>query len=171
MRGRGLAWLAPLPLVAVGGAAAHAVVYRLAASPHAHAHGTHAPRWEVCAALCTAIALVALLVLRGSGAPVWLVALVPPGGFALQEQLSGAPHSGSLLLGLLLQIPVALAAVVLVRALLRTATALIRALQAEPRRRTPRIILRRPAWLALPPSAAALALGYGERGPPSLLPA
>jgi hypothetical protein len=184
---RGLAWLSPLPLVAVGGAAVHALAYRLASSPHGHEHGSAAAgRWYVCAALCGGIALLALggLALgsaRGGGrfgTPVWLVALVPPAGFAVQEQLGRVLHDGALpalpaqtsfALGLLLQIPVALLALLLVRALLRTAAVLVRALRPPVRSpRAPRATRRRPAWLLHLRPLPALALGYGERGPPRL---
>jgi hypothetical protein len=188
---RALAWLFPLPLVAAVGLAAHALGYRaVAASPagHAHsldpvAHGTGA--WYVCAALCGATALVALAGIalvsarRGTAlrAPLWLVALVPPLGFTAQEELGRLLHTGAslpveatFLFGLLLQIPVALLALLLVRALLRTAAVLVGSLSSrKPLRRATRITVARPGWLDLAPSFPALALGYGERGPPALL--
>lgn len=181
-------WLSPLPLVAAGSLAAHGLVYRLAA-PAAHDHAqpvSHAPiAWYACAALCGAIALVGLIAIAvwsvHRAAPVrppyWLVALVPPLGFAAQEQIGRVFHTGALttmpeasfVLGLLLQLPIALLALWLVRVVLTTAIAVICALGGEPRRRTARITTQRPVWTALVPSLPALALGYGERGPPALL--
>jgi hypothetical protein len=191
---RALAWLFPLPLVAAVGLAAHALGYRaVAAAPPGHAHsldGTAhgAGAWYVCAALCGATALVALAGIalvnarRGTAvrAPLWLVALVPPLGFTAQEELGRLLHTGALttlpveasfLFGLVLQIPVALLALLLVRALLATAAVLVGSLRyGKPHRHTTRITLARPAWLDLVPSFPALALGYGERGPPARLP-
>ncbi len=181
-------WLSPLPLIAAGSLAAHGLVYRLA-TPAGHDHVqpvSHAPiAWYACAALCGAIALVALIgiallsVRRGvrMRPPYWLVALVPPLGFAAQEQIGRVFHTGALttmpeasfVLGLLLQLPIALLALWLVRVVLATAIAVVRALDGfEPRRRAARITTQ-PAWTALVPSLPALALGYGERGPPALL--
>ena len=105
------------------------------------------------------------------------MALVPPLGFTAQEELGRLLHAGpalpleaTFLFGLLLQIPVALVALVVVRALLATAEVVVRSLRPpEPLRRAARIIGLRPAWLGPAPSYPALALGYGERGPPALL--
>ena len=70
----------------------------------------------------------------------------------------------------MLQIPVALLALLLVRTLLRTAVVLVGSLRSgKPPRHATRITFTRPAWLGLAPSFPALALGYGERGPPALL--
>ena len=185
---RALAWLFPLPLVAAVGLAAHALGYRaVAASPAGHAHSmTHGTgAWYVCAALCGVTALVALAGIalvsarRGTAlrAPLWLVALVPPLGFTAQEELGRLLHTGAalpveatFLFGLLLQIPVALLALLLVRALLATAAVLVGSLRSgKPHGHATRIPFARPAWLDLAPSFPALALGYGERGPPALL--
>lgn len=189
MTRRALAWLSPLPLIAAGSLAAHGLVYRLAA-PAGHDHGqqlSHAPiAWYACAALCGAIALVALtgiaLVSARRGVrmrpPYWLVLLVPPLGFAAQEQIGRFFHTGaptalpeiSFLLGLLLQLPVALLALWLVRLVLAAAILAVRALLgSEPQRRTARTTGQRPLWTVPVPSLPALALGYGERGPPALL--
>jgi hypothetical protein len=189
MTRRLLAWLSPLPLIAAGSLAAHGLVYRLAA-PAGHDHGqplSHTPiTWYACAALCGAIALVALIgialvsVHRGvrMRPPYWLVLLVPPLGFAAQEQIGRVFHADALttlpeasfVFGLLIQLPVALLALWLVRLVLAAAIVAVRALRgSEPRRPTARITRQRPAWSVLVPSLPALALGYGERGPPALL--
>jgi hypothetical protein len=186
MTRRALAWLSPLPLVAAGSLAAHGLVYRLA-GPGAHDHAqplAHPPiAWYACAALCGSIALVALAAIafasvrRGTAArtPYWLIALVPPLGFAAQEPLGGLLHAGplavetSFLLGLLLQVPIALLALLVVRLVLATAIGVVRALYSPEPRRVARTTRRRPAWTTLLPSPPALALGYGERGPPALL--
>jgi hypothetical protein len=188
---RALAWLSPLPVIAAVGLAVHTVAYRVAAPPpagHAHSVAAHgAGAWYVCAALCGATALVALTGIafvharRGTPlrAPLALVALVPPLGFTAQEELGRLVHTGaftalpveaSFLFGLLLQIPVALLALLLVRTLLATAAVLVRSLRSpEPLRRARRTTRQRFARLDLVPSVPALALGYGERGPPALL--
>ncbi len=189
MTRRALAWLSPLPLVAAGSLAAHGLVYRLAA-PAKHDHGqalAHAPiAWYTCAALCGAIAVAALVcialvsVRRGvrMRPPYWLILLVPPLGFAAQEQIGRLFHAGALttlpelsfVLGVALQLPVALLALWLVRLVLATAIVVVSALSgSEPRRATERTTRQRPAWTVLVPSVPALALGYGERGPPALL--
>ncbi len=189
MTRRGLAWLSPLPLIAAGSLAAHGLAYRLAA-PAGHDHAQPLPHtpiaWYACAALCGAIALAALIgialvsVHRGvrMGPPYWLVVLVPPLGFAAQEQIGRVFHTGALTappeasfaLGLLLQLPIAIMAAALVRLVFATAIVVVHALRgSEPRRPTLRITRQRPAWTVPVPSLPALALGYGERGPPALL--
>jgi hypothetical protein len=192
MERRRIAWLLSLALMAVGGLFAHMLAYYLVA-PHQHARGalmertghSYLEHWPLCVSVCAVViglALVASVVGRLCGGrplrvPVWLFALVPPLGFTVQEHLerlmySGAfPHAAALeptfAVGLLLQIPFALAAFLIARTLLALAVALVETLRAQPR---PRLVsldveLRRPN-VAVRPRASVLALGYGQRAPP-----
>jgi hypothetical protein len=150
-----------LPLAAVGCLAGHAAGYALVgASPRdARIHGYLglAPQFlAVCAAL-VALALALRLTGRLQGRPAaWPFALLPPLAFCAQELIerlaAGLPAHAVLepavLAGLAAQLPLALAAYLAARALLRCADAAARAL-------APRSAFAlRPALLPAPPSAA-----------------
>jgi len=146
------------------------------------AGGSH---WTICLAICGSIGVIALLaavlhrVATGSAArlPLWIFGLVPPVGFALQEHLEwligrgsvpyAAALGASLVVGILLQIPFALAAYVAARVLLALAGAIVEGLRARPR---VRLVPLPPAlrWCRPPagPRRPLLSLGYGQRGPP-----
>jgi hypothetical protein len=125
MARRLLAWAFVIPLAAAGVLAAHAVAYALTGTePGAvHAYLAHGP--QVVAVLAT-IGLVALALQqrdlgRGSFAGF---AVSAPLGFACQEHLERLVHTGELpwllttpafLVGLALQVPVALLCVVVAR--------------------------------------------------------
>ena len=187
-----IAWLACLALMALGSVFAHALAYKLAAPAHgSHARMNHPhdsgvfPHVEVCLAVCGAVALLVLAAslldrlrsTRALVAPLWVFALVPPLGFVLQEHLEHALQTGALpltafaeptfALGLVLQIPFALAAFGLARALLALAQALVERLRTSPRLRVvspePRLL---PARVAGLPLLSALASGHGQRAPP-----
>lgn len=191
MQRRRVAWLTSLTLMAVGGALAHALAYRLVAPTAVEAHGHSAaeihgylPHLRICLAICGAVALVALAAALFSrvraqavAAPLWLFALFPPVGFAVQEHLerlftTGAfPIAAALeptfLVGLVLQIPFALAAYLAARALIALAVAVARRLLADPRRCPQRCApAPRPAVRIALLRASVLALGHGQRGPP-----
>ena len=193
MARRRIAWVVSLALMAIGGLVAHALAYRLAASepaaPHSDAHAdVHAyfAVWPVCAAVCGAIILVSLTVSafaharagRSASPPLWLFALLPPIGFVVQEHAErlvatgGFPHAAALeptfALGLILQIPFALAAYFAARVLIALAVAVAQRLRGEPhgRRGACEPARPRPVWISAVP-ISALALGYGERAPPS----
>ena len=188
---RRLSWLVSAASVVLGWLAAHAVAYRLA-EPHAHerssllaetGHGYLALAPAI-VALCVVLALAGLGARvveshvagrRGRG-PRLLLGLLPPLAFVLQEHLERAIHTGVLspavvleptfLIGLLLQLPFAPAAILLARALLAGADVLGEALAATPR------VLRAPALavcLSEAPLAQrpALASGQAQRAPPS----
>lgn len=183
-RGR-LAWLVSVPLTAVGGYAAHAFAHSLVAPAGGHQH-VHAAggtsHWVVCAAAggAVALAVVAAGVLasfrtgRAATTPLWVFALVPPAGFLLQEQLGSAIGDGSafgpaLLIGLVLQVPLALALYALARALAHGAARLGRAGDVgHPRLRAPRTLARLALTAFAPHPLGPLALCDGERGPPRL---
>lgn len=192
MRGFRLAWVLAVALTAVGWLTAHELAYRLAV-PHPHSHHDllratgHAYLVEygsLVLALCglTAVFAVGGIVARGARgasetrASLGAFALLPPLGFALQEHLERLLASGSVgadvlvepafLVGLLLQLPFALAALACASALLLVAHTIVRALQRRPFLLRPTgARLLRPLGLD-PPRVAVLALGHGQRAPP-----
>jgi hypothetical protein len=109
----------------------------------------------------------------------WALALLPPVGFLIQEHVERLAVGGAFpahlvveprfLLGLLLQIPFALAALLCARFLLFAATRLVRGAAARPLHEAAAERLSfalRPC--ADPPRRSVLAAGYSERGPPSI---
>jgi hypothetical protein len=103
--------------------------------------------------------------------------LLPPAAFFAQEFVERLVHTGhaswtialqpAFLLGLALQLPFALAALLVAWMLDRAARAIGQALSAAP---APRFSLFVPApvGVAAAPRVAGLARGYGERAPPFL---
>lgn len=181
MRRQRLSWLLFVPLTAIGGLFAHVAVQAIAVSaqhgaqmPHSHIDLSH---WPLCAGVCGVVGLAGLALggARGGSArvPLWVFALVPPVGFVIQEQMfalsegAAAPPAGlGLALGLALQIPFALAAFLVARALLTFAATLVRSFRARPA-----VLVRAPAFLLEPlaaswPQPPAFVLGYGQRAPP-----
>jgi hypothetical protein len=186
--GNRLAWLLSLALAAAGGLAAHGLAYRLA-EPHAErrhellestGHGYLDP--TLIGSLCVTLTVLAFAgcvlagVRRHTRPPLWLFALAPPVGFALQEHAERMLHHDAFsagtvleptfLAGLLLQLPFALVALLLARALLVAAGVLARELGAPPRFR-----LAPDASLAVPtghwiPAAPTLVGARGQRAPP-----
>ena len=193
MRRRRLAWGLTLPLVAAGGLSAHAVAYKLVSSDHHAGSAAHTAlmHWRVCVSVCVALALVAALahaveLLRGAsgpGTPLWVFAVLPPGGFLVQEQVEHVLEYGGLsqtlfvepvfLVGLLLQIPFAAAAYLIARAVVTVAVKLICALGLGPGR--PRLAPTPPRFRLVPEPVLAvanpIALGHGQRAPPLLVAA
>jgi hypothetical protein len=151
------------------------------AGASAVAGGSHL---TMCVAICGSVALVALLaaaVHRARGArtarlPLWIFGLVPPVGFALQEHLEWAIGRGSvsyaaalgvsLAVGLVLQLPFALAAYVAARVLLAIAEAIVGRLRPCDHRVAPAAPIVRRFRPPSRPRLSVLALGYGQRGPP-----
>jgi hypothetical protein len=136
------------PVAAVGVLAAHAVAYRLTGTPtgSAHAYLEHGP--QVVAVLAT-VALLGLALQDRSltAASAWWFAPLAPIGFAAQEHLEGLAHTGhvpwllttpTFVVGLVLQIPVAVLCVLVVRRVTGTLTA-----------RQPRSASPNGAWLPL----------------------
>jgi hypothetical protein len=166
-------WLVVSPVVAAGVLTAHWLAYRLTSTPTDPFHGylEHAP--QVLLLLAAAGVFLAAVDARGRAPAPQAFPLVALATFVLQEHLERLVHGGGVpflltspafLLGLALQIPVALAAWLLARWLL--------AAVHEAQLRTPprvRIVLVR---LVDPISALAsidVVLRPG-RGPPGLLP-
>jgi hypothetical protein len=187
-----LAWLLVFALTVAGWISAHEIAYRLA-MPHPHVGGSDvAERGHAYLAfgslvlvLCLLIALVctAGLVARPDGLRppsrrlLLFVVLLPPLGFALQELVEGLLTTGTLpyeaasqptfLLGILLQLPFALAALTVARVLFAFARRLARSVGGGGRPRLVSLELSLPPAVdARPPRLPALAFGYGERGPP-----
>jgi hypothetical protein len=177
-----LSWLIFVPITAIGGLFAHVAVQAIAVPAH---HGAQMPHshidmahWPLCAAVCGVVGLAGLALggARGGPArvPLWVFALVPPVGFVIQEQMFAlsegavAPPAGiGLALGLALQIPFALAAFLVARALLTFAATFVRSLRARPT-----VLVRAPAFLLEPlaaswPQPRAFVLGHGQRAPPA----
>jgi hypothetical protein len=184
---RGLAWALTLPLVLLGTQAAHALAYDLV-YPQAHGRillstGHGYLTWlPLALALAGAVALAALCVTAADAArgrparalPAWAFALLPPATFAIQEALELSLHTGrfdarallapTFLPGLLLQLPLALAAYAAARLLLKTAEHVGRAF-AQPQ------VLCAFVQLLTAPTAApvyprAVVAGCSSRGPP-----
>jgi hypothetical protein len=173
---RALIWLLTLALTAAGVLVGHAVAYRLTGtgSEGVHEYLAHAP--QLVAVLVTLTLGALAFTSRAPGIRAWPFPALALMGFAGQEHLERLLHTGELpwlltrpvfLVGLALQLPVALCAWVLARRLLRAVT------EAAPRRVPPQL----PHWeLALPDLAAAsverpVALAADARGPPPLLQA
>lgn len=195
MERRQLAWLVSLPLMAVSSLLAHSASYLLV-SPHdderarvladtGHGYLAFGPLLVAAAVTLVLLGLAAVAIegARGRSRPrsaSWPFAVLPVLGFAVQEHLERLFHEGgfpslvalepTFLLGVLLQIPLAAAALLVARVLTGVAHTLGRTLVGEVKP------ARVPAPLALAPDGTALlspprlALGYAERAPPSLIP-
>jgi hypothetical protein len=189
---RGLtAWGTAVVLALIGTQVAHAVAYRVGTpdpgrreqllSATGHGYLAQAPL-----ALAIGFALLAVMLAtevraavgrNGTRPCAWVFLLVAPAVFTAQEHLERLAHDGQLPLGvvldrtfqtgLALQLPFALAAYVAARLLLSAVRRLGRLLGAPPRRRplAARLAIPRPDERS-PRRLPALALGYGERGPP-----
>jgi hypothetical protein len=135
------------------------------------------------AALAAAVAMTWILGrrrgLRRRGASPWVFFVLPPLGFSLQELMEraagaeAAPFRAAaeprFLLALALQLPFGLVALVVARVLLRVARRFVQALSGQ------RPVLLGRAFAVLGPLIACelpriptLALGYPQRGPPTL---
>jgi hypothetical protein len=144
VRGRAFAWLVTVPIALVGVALAHAVANA--------AFGSPAEAGELFASPASGSGLVPLLaavafalVLVGStgatrvGSVALPFAALPPVAFVALESFEALEHDAPLLgktfgLGLILQLPFALAGYLLARVLLRAAQALRRFVRARPPR-------------------------------------
>jgi hypothetical protein len=186
-------WLVTLPLAVAGTQLAHAIAYRLAV-PEANerAHELSATGHGYMAYLPLALAIGAVLVtyafvsevLRltrstkriAMGPQAWHFAIVAPALFACQEHFERLFHGGafpgdtaldaSFIVGLLLQLPFALAAYGLSRLLLQAARTFGDRLARRRHRRLSSAKTNWPSEGFITPRLAALALGYGSRGPP-----
>lgn len=178
MQNRRLPWLLSLPLMAAGCLGAHSAAYRLV-QPTAETDHGYLALAPVLLAIGVALGIVAALrsVLAGhtrAGVPAHLFALLPPLAFTLQEHLERALHGGGLetalepafLLGLGLQLPFALCALVVARSLFQVAEAAGALLSRRlPLPLRPPIV-RPPAFVVDAARVSALASPQTERAPP-----
>jgi hypothetical protein len=174
----------------VGLLAGHVLGYRLAFSdPHARAdalaHSGHSYFAYVPLALGVSLGvlLIGLSLQAAAGfrgefrraAMSPLIVLLPPSAFVTQEIVERIAHNGvvpwtlplqpAFLIGLALQLPFALAALVVAWLLDSAARAVGRAFSASPRLVFPSFVPP-PVRVVAAPRPAGLARGYGERAPP-----
>lgn len=192
--GSRLGWMLSVPLCIAGWLAAHALAYRVAepdGEQHAallertgHGYLEQAPfLLALCLTLLTiAVATTALSSGARARAPFGHC-LLPPVGFIVQEHMECLLVTGGIpvqtvleptfLVGLALQVPFAIVALLLARALLdwarRVGDGLIPRWRARSIALPPSVLPRLLAGIAHRPAVAVLALGYAQRGPPSLL--
>jgi hypothetical protein len=197
MVSRHVTWVVSLPLAVASWLGAHCLAYWLVSPGGEHRMGLHAEHGHAYLGYAPAIGLLGLAFvlagvvlcvgegLRGrrpSRPPLRLFALLPPVGFAVQEHLERLIGSGAVpydllveptfLVGLALQLPFALAALLLASALHSLALGLGAALARgvafpRPVRCAPPLLLPLPA----PPfflAPSVLALGHGQRAPPAI---
>jgi hypothetical protein len=188
---RGLSWVLAAPLLATGVVVGHTLGYRWAVSdPHARAHLLQDTGHGYFAYLPLLLGVGVTLVLAslvarfraaargegGTGSPPWLVATLPPVAFLAQELVERLLHTGhvhvsalgepAVLIGLALQLPLALIALGLARLLGDVADAIGAALAHH---LPPRLSLV-PAWVVVassPVRCSVATRGWTERGPPS----
>jgi hypothetical protein len=193
-----LPWLIALPLMVAGSMGAHALSRLLAATPAERAiaadvdGGSDRASVGVAAHSVVPLGVLSALVVAGgvtwligraragrNGASPWVFFVLPPLAFSAQELTErvvgaeAAPFHAALeprfLVGLALQAPFGLVAVAVARVLLRVVRRIVQALV----RQRPVVAGRGFPFLQLPivfelPRIPALALGYPQRGPPSL---
>lgn len=192
---RSLAWLVAVPLMVAGSQVAHLLAYRIV-YPQAsvrlqvlvetgHSYMSALPLLLGVAGAIVVLSLAASVfdAARGRGVrglPPWAFALLPIGGFALQEYIERwldwgffpwhAAAQPTFLVGVALQIPFGALAYVVARLLLRTARRIGRrfARVSPPRPRTALRPLLVPAAQPLPPLSSLLSRRLGRRGPPLL---
>jgi hypothetical protein len=193
---RRVAWVIALPLAVGSWLGAHCLAYLLVSPSAEHHVGLHAEHGHAYLGYTPAIAvwgltlvLAGVVLCVGEGLrgrpplrpPVRLFALLPPVGFTLQEHVEQLVGSGAVpydlvveptfLIGLALQLPFSLAALLVTRALYAIGFGLGHVLAR-------RLTLRRPLGYAPPsllhlPAAAmlvtpsVLATGHGPRAPPA----
>jgi hypothetical protein len=182
-----LAWLVALPLTAAGTFLTHNLVPARPEHSHSEAGQTlglgffcSLPFLLSCVALLALVIVVRIVQTcrqrAGVGVSAWPFATLVPLGFFLHHHLqhlvSGGPGAlppltePTLLMGLVLQLPFALLAYLIVTALLRAADKLGAALAARRLRYAPRIV-RTPARKAVwTPRVALFATAGAPRGPP-----
>ena len=175
-----LTWLLTVPLMVGSLLAGHVVAYWLVDAPTAgHGYFHYVPLVGavlLALALC-GLALEVLAALRGDrqvSSPPLAFALLPVGAFVIQEHLEGLLYSGTspllepaFLVGLAVQLPFGVVALLLARFLQSLARAV--GLALAPHEPPPQA--ERPALSPISVELRrldVLALGYGERAPPLL---
>ena len=191
---RGLTWLLVLPAIAVGSQVAHGIAYWWAypvaslrltmLAESGHGYMAYAPAALGFLAAVQLIAFVVVVADKVRGRPVralpaWVFLFIPEVGFVLQEHLERFFASGvfpwwtalepSFWRGLVLQIPLGLAAYLVAAALLRTASAVAEVVGS---RGPAEVVLVRPAersWrpaVVFLPRLGPLAARAADRAPP-----
>jgi len=173
MARRLLAWVLILPLVAASVLVGHAVAYALTGRAEDGAHGylSHAP---VVLALASLAALVGLAVQqRARRIELWPFAALGPVVFTAQEHLERLANTGELpllladrsfALGMALQLPLAVAAVAIVRRLVVVLRSAVGTRRPSPGSETLLVLGPR----ATSPRARRLAVATLGRAPPAL---
>ena len=168
------AWLALAPFATASVLGGHALAYELTRTDgeRFHAYLAHAP--QVLVILMLGAAALAWLSRRSTTASFWSFALVAPVAFLLQEHLERLLHDGhvpwlvtspTLLLGLVLQVPLAVLGALVARWLLTTLA------DAPPaRRRRVQAFSERVLPLSRGLVRSRPGAGPDARGPPALLP-
>lgn len=191
---RGLTWLLVLPAIVVGSQVAHGVAYwwaypvaslRLTAlASSGHGYLAYAPAALGFLGAIQALAFVVVVLDKARGRPVrnlppWVFLFIPMLGFVLQEHIERFLTSGvfpwwtvlepSFWRGLVLQVPLGLAAYLVAAVLLRTATVVAEVVAA---RRPARVVVRqrrsrprRPGLVVLARRAPLAGLA-ADRAPP-----
>jgi hypothetical protein len=164
---RGAPWLVSIPFMTAGCLAAHSLAYHLVSNPQErHGYLAFAPLFL---GVLGGLAIVGAA-RRGRAHSPALFALLPPLAFVVQEhveRLQLVATEPAFLVGLALQLPFALAALVAARAFLGLADLVAEVLAARPPvRRSPE--LPRPAGALLVPRALLLTGPRSPRAPPAV---
>ena len=167
MKRFGAPWLVSLPFMAAGCLAAHSLAYHLVSVPtERHGYLAFAPLFL---GLLGALALVGVVRRGRSPSPLAFAAL-PPLAFVVQEhaeRLELVVAEPAFLVGLLLQLPFALAALVAARAFVGLADLVCEALARRPAAlRAP--VLLAPAEVVDGPRLSPLAFSRSSRAPPAV---
>jgi hypothetical protein len=190
MTGAKIAWPLLLGLLVSGWGAAHGLAYRIVV-PDAtqrnhlleetgHAYFDPAPLLALVVTLIALGLLCCIVRSRAAFRAPWIFGLLPPAAFVVQEHLERLLHDGQIpltasldptfVVGLLLQLPFALAAIVVARCLIALSAALTRLIRRFSGYSVRRAIqVRRPLTRTAPFRICPLALGHGQRAPPRLL--
>jgi hypothetical protein len=194
MARRRFMWSLALPLAAIGWLAGHSLAYALVEPDHVHrlelladtghVYLSGAPHVIACA-LTLVLAGLVLAACEGmrdnarARIPVWPLALLPPLGFIVAEHLerwiahnafpTGAALEPTFVVGIVLQLPLGAAALLVANAILAFGNGLGRRAVALRALRPP--VWAPPAPLVAPPEpvlvrAPVLADGHGQRAPP-----
>jgi hypothetical protein len=164
-------WLALAPFTAVGVLVGHALAYRLTGTPTGPTHDylEHAP--QVLALLMVVAAGLTAFAGRHPRRAPWQFALAAPLVFVLQEHLERLVHTGHIpllltsptfLVGLVLQVPLALVVTAVARRLLEAVAAPL--WRSRPRVRALSVPVALPAPLDLSPSSRR---PFAARAPPA----
>ena len=164
---RGAPWLVSVPFMAMGCLAAHSFAYHLVSAPRErHGYLAFAPLFL---GLLGGLAIVGALRRGRTHSPAYF-ALLPPLAFVVQEHvehLQLVATEPAFLVGLALQLPFALGALVAARAFIGLADLVAEALAARPRVR-PAPALPAPLVAFAAPPALLVSGPRSSRAPPAV---